>query len=294
MRLMTASIIIPAHNEHEVIERCLSAITADAARDEFLIVVVCNGCTDDTAERASRHRYPVKVIQTPVGSKSNALNLGDAAAGNCFPRIYVDADVVVDADAVRQVRDCLDGGRIHAAAPTMRLNLADRGWAVRAYFAVWNALPYCRDAMVGSGVYGLSEIGRLRFARFPDTMADDNFVRMHFHVSERTALTTCCFHTTPPQTLWGLIKIKARGHVADRKLRRQFPDLYDRGAPDHSAALFELAMQPAWWPQLAVYVAVKLAVRVRAWIKFHLGDTQRWERDDSAREEQATAAGIGA
>lgn len=284
---MTLSIIIPAHNEREVIERCLSAITADARENEFEIIVVCNGCTDNTAELAAKHRYPVKVIQTPVGSKSNALNLGDAEA-SCFPRIYVDADVCLSTDAVRQVCDCLSDGRIHAAAPTMRLKLDDRGWLIRAYFAVWNHLPYCSDSMIGSGVYGLSEIGRSRFGKFPDTMADDNFVRMHFHPSSRRALSTCHFDTTPPQTLAGLVKIKARGHVADRKLRQQFPDLYDRGAPHHGGALLALALRPAWWPSLAVYLAVKFAVRIRAFVKYHAGDTQRWERDDSAREEQAT------
>lgn len=283
---MKVSIVIPAHNEREVISRCLSAITAQAHDNEFEIVVVCNGCTDNTAELAASHAYPVKVVQTSVGSKSNALNLGDAAA-KCFPRIYVDADVCLSTDAVRQVRDCLCGGRFHAAAPTMRLNLDDRGWMMRAYFAVWQRLPYCHDSMVGSGVYGLSEIGRSRFRQFPDTMADDNFVRMHFHPSSRKALSTCHFDTTPPRTIGGLVKIKARGHVADRKLRAQFPDLYERGAINHRGALFGLASQPSWWPSLAVYVAVKCAVRVRAFVKYHLGDTRRWERDDSAREEQA-------
>ena len=44
--------MIPAYNEGEVIERCLKALLADAREGEFEIVVVCNGCKDDTAARA--------------------------------------------------------------------------------------------------------------------------------------------------------------------------------------------------------------------------------------------------
>jgi glycosyltransferase involved in cell wall biosynthesis len=74
--LMT-SIVIPAHNESRVIERCLTSILTDARPNEFEIVVVCNGCTDDTAERARGFGDRVRVIETPIGSKIHALNLGD-------------------------------------------------------------------------------------------------------------------------------------------------------------------------------------------------------------------------
>ena len=43
------SIVIPAHNEANVIQRILSALTDGADDGELDIVVVCNGCT--TARR---------------------------------------------------------------------------------------------------------------------------------------------------------------------------------------------------------------------------------------------------
>ena len=68
------SIVIPAYNEGSVIERCLEALLADAGPDEFEIVVVCNGCKDDTAARARAFgaKANVKVVETPVGSKIGA------------------------------------------------------------------------------------------------------------------------------------------------------------------------------------------------------------------------------
>src|SRR5262245_58336894 len=47
-----ASVVIPAHNEARVIERGLSSLLEGARPGELEIVVVCNGCTDDTAARA--------------------------------------------------------------------------------------------------------------------------------------------------------------------------------------------------------------------------------------------------
>ena len=93
------SIIIPAYNEGQVIERCLDAVLADAKPGEFEIVVVCNGCKDDTAERARRYGDRVTVVETPVGSKIGALNLGDDHATR-FPRFYVDADIQLTAHAM--------------------------------------------------------------------------------------------------------------------------------------------------------------------------------------------------
>ena len=59
-----------------MIERCLAAITGGARPGELQVIVVCNGCDDDTAERARRHGEPVSVVETEVASKHVALNLG--------------------------------------------------------------------------------------------------------------------------------------------------------------------------------------------------------------------------
>src|SRR5829696_5509012 len=110
------SIVIPAHNEANVIGRCLASLLDGAAEGELDVVVVCNGCTDATADVARRAGPAVRVIETDVPSKSNALNLGDRAARG-FPRFYVDADVVVPLASVREVGRVLESGAALAAAP---------------------------------------------------------------------------------------------------------------------------------------------------------------------------------
>src|SRR3954452_8210976 len=111
-----ASIVIPAHDEAAVIGRLLTALTTGAEPGELAIVVACNGCTDDTAAIAAT--FPgVTVVDLPEPSKTAALNAGDDAAGDVFPRLYVDADILVDLAAVRAVADVLDTDVPRAAAP---------------------------------------------------------------------------------------------------------------------------------------------------------------------------------
>ena len=100
------SIVIPARNEAAVIARTLKGMVEGAAPDELDIIVVCNGCTDETATIARGFGPPVRVIETIVGSKNHALNVGDESARG-FPRVYADADVLIPIDAIRALADRL-------------------------------------------------------------------------------------------------------------------------------------------------------------------------------------------
>ena len=111
------SIIIPAHNESAVIARTLKAVTDGAEPGEFEVLVVCNGCTDETASIARSFGSSVRVIETGVSSKTHALNLGDEASQG-YPRIYLDADILLEIDAVRRLAARLESGQVLAVAPT--------------------------------------------------------------------------------------------------------------------------------------------------------------------------------
>src|SRR3954470_21776937 len=88
-----ASVVIPAHNEAALIGDCLRVLLEDADAGEFEVVVVCNGCTDDTAGIAADFAGST-VIEVDAASKIAALNTGDEVA-TTFPRIYLDADVAI-------------------------------------------------------------------------------------------------------------------------------------------------------------------------------------------------------
>ena len=278
------SIVIPAHNEGRVIERCLQAVLAEAVPGEFEIAVVCNGCTDDTAERARRFGGGVKVVETPVGSKIHALNLGDKAVSS-FPRFYLDADIQLSTKAIRDVANLLgEESPILVAAPRGIVNCEGRPWMVRAFYKVWTKLPYFSEDMVGSGVYAFSRKGRARFDEFPQVTADDEFARHIVASHERKASPTSTFTINPPRTLADLLKIMTRTRAADYAFRAQFPELQRHGNTNARRSLRIIASSPSMWLYAPVYLAVMLIARRRAHQKLRKQQQAVWERDDSSRQ----------
>ena len=115
---MTFSVVIPAHNEEAVIGRCLSSLMDGAPPEELEVLVVCNGCDDRTADVARRSAPNATVLEIPVASKVEALNVGDEHATH-FPRFYVDADVELSYPALVSVARALteEGCRVLRPGP---------------------------------------------------------------------------------------------------------------------------------------------------------------------------------
>ena len=218
------SIVIPAHNEETTIGRCLSRLLGEGSSESLRVVVACNGCSDRTAEFARQFGDRVTVIETDVASKVYAMNLGDEASQG-FPRFYMDADVVLSPNDIREVERTLQSGGVLAAAPRMQMDFSNASWAVRAVYRVWMALPYTRSGMMGVGVYALSEEGRRRFGRFPDIIADDGYIRVLFKPHERAAVDAARSIVKAPATLAGLIKIKTRSRLGGFQLAKLYPEL---------------------------------------------------------------------
>ena len=64
--------MIPAHNEGQVIRRLLEQLITGADPGEMDIIVVANGCADDTAEVAASFGPTVRVLTLPIASKHAA------------------------------------------------------------------------------------------------------------------------------------------------------------------------------------------------------------------------------
>jgi glycosyltransferase involved in cell wall biosynthesis len=275
------SVVIPAHNEAAVMARSLRTMLEGAEPGEFEVVVVCNGCTDDTAARARSFAPDVRVLETEIAGKTHALNLGDQAA-SAFPRIYVDADVLITADALRELARRLEGGRVLAVAPKARPELTGCSRAVRAFYAVRALLPSAEEGIGGSGVYAVSAAGRKCFGGFPDVIADDGFVRIQFHPHERATLSEVESVVFPPRTLRELIAVKTRSHHGSFELAHRFPAQWMRRGPTNHSKLLRLFSDPRLWTSLIVYCFVMVSARRRARQDVRRG-LKRWERDCSSR-----------
>ena len=278
------SIVILAHNEASVIRSCLDELLGDLGPNEIEVIVVCNGCSDETASIAGSYGSRVRVIETSIASKSHALNLGDKAASG-FPRLYLDADIRIKGRAVRQIAKTMEEGKYLAAAPAMHMDLSRANWFVRGYYRVWTKLPYTQEGFMGVGAYMLSEAGRRRFDRFPDIIADDGYIRVLFERFERVVGLECVSVVAAPATLRELIKIKTRSRLGLYQLRREFPALFAREAATkrYNAAFREIMKCPWRWPYVLSYLWVNLVSRHRARQQMARIGQYIWERDESSR-----------
>ncbi|MBN2192635.1 MAG: glycosyltransferase [Polyangiaceae bacterium] len=279
-----ASVVIPAYNEGRIIERCLSHLLADAEPGELEVIVVCNGCRDDTAARARRFAdRGVTVLETDIPSKSNALNLGDAQATR-FPRVYLDADIRLGISAIREMAAMLgEDSQLVVVSPRPVVDLADRSWGVRAYYRVWTELPYFKEGMIGSGVYAFSRRGRARFGTFPDIIADDEYARRVAAPTERANTPGATFTITPPKNLRSIINVNTRVRAGMYELEARFPELSTNKGTDAGRTLRVIASRPDLWPFAPVYLGVMLVAKVRGHRKLRRREHALWNRDETAR-----------
>ncbi|TAI67863.1 glycosyltransferase [Bradyrhizobium sp. Leo170] len=275
------SIVVPAHNESSVIARTLSQWVTNPASDEIGVVVVCNGCTDDTATVARRFSPIVHVVESDIAGKTHALNLGDQIS-NGFPRIYADADIVLSLDAVRALAKRLEQGDVLAAAPTADINVTGCSWLVRKYYGIRSRLPSSRQGIGGSGVYALSEAGRRRFGQFPDVIADDTYVCLQFRPGERATLPCVSSTVFPPRTVLQLIAVRTRAYRGIFELVQRFPELRVNKGEANNRTLIALFKEPRLWPGLLVYCCVNIVARRRATIASRSG-AHPWQRDETSR-----------
>ncbi|MFK7788084.1 MAG: glycosyltransferase family 2 protein [Phycisphaeraceae bacterium] len=276
------SIIIPAYNEADVIERCLRFLTQRPVDGGIEIIVACNGCKDNTAELARSFGTNVVVVETETASKIAALNLGDAHATS-FPRIYLDADVVVDLDTIEVVANALRTERALAAAPKMHVDMSQSSWPVRAFYRIWLMQPYHQKGLIGGGFYAVSEAGRARFESFPRIIADDEFVRRHFQSSERINPPDQIFTIHAPRRFADLVKVKTRSRLGRVELAQKFPQLTSDSKEQSEGKRFDSKYTVGLWPAVCVYLLVNGLTRLRARRQLKQLGSYQWERDESSR-----------
>jgi glycosyltransferase involved in cell wall biosynthesis len=275
------SIIVPAFNECSVIARTLTSMTNGANPGELDVIVVCNGCTDNTATIARSFGQPVRVIETELPSKPHALNLGDQAA-NTFPRFYTDADVTITIDTIRKLAKRLERGDVLAVAPSPQIDLAGCSWPVRACFDITARLPSAQEGIGGSGVYAVSEAGHARFREFPMVTSDDAYVRIQFSPEERETLTTASSTVFAPATIKELVAYKTRAHYGIFELAMLFPELWENRGGSNASALGRLFKYPWLWHKLCVYCSLAILARCRAMVQLRRR-TFAWQRDETSR-----------
>ncbi|GAA2539058.1 GNAT family N-acetyltransferase [Mycolicibacterium diernhoferi] len=279
------AVIVPAYNEAAVIERTLSPLSRGAAEGFFELIVVCNGCTDGTADVA-RSIPGVQVLELDQGSKPAALNAGDTAA-TLWPRLYLDADIQISPASVLAVLDRLAQGDVLAARPDCRYDVDGASTVVRCYYRTRQRLPQHKLAMWGAGAYGLSAAGHERFGFFPMVTGDDFFIDNQFAAHEKVVVPTEPSVVRTPADAKSLLAILRRSHKGNVELSAPARDGSPARAHSTGANTAVAVMRAVGGPRsavdAAVYLGMALAKRLTA------GQARSWERDESSRVAGGTA-----
>jgi N-acetylglucosaminyl-diphospho-decaprenol L-rhamnosyltransferase len=279
------SIVVPAHNEEASIARLLESLRAGAQPGEVEVIVVCNGCSDRTAEIA--RGFGVHVVELAEPSKAAAVAYGDSLA-NHYPRLYVDADVELDVPAVRALCAALEGA-VLAAGPRRELLLDHTSWLVRAYYAVWKRLPQVGTGLFGRGVVAVSAAGHERTRALPAVMSDDLAMSEAFAPSERAVVDDAVVRIRSPRTLRDLIRRRIRVATGNTQLD-QAGRRSDAAKTSWTDLLRIARTEPRVAAAVPVFAGVAIVARLASRRRVRSGDFSTWLRDDSSRRVRRGAA----
>jgi exopolysaccharide biosynthesis WecB/TagA/CpsF family protein len=275
------AVIIPAYNEEAVIKRTVAPLSTAVVEGFIDLVVVCNGCTDKTADVA--RRVPgVRVVELEQGSKPAALNAGDEAT-TLWPRLYLDADIQISPGAVLAVLDRLAQGDVLVARPTSEYDSRGASALVRSYYRARNRISQHKSAMWGAGAYGLNEKGHGRFGAFPAVTGDDLYVDTRFAAYEKAVVATDPSLVKTPADVKSLLAIMRRSHRGGAELLADEQGLRGRVRDtglDTAVTVLATIRGPRSAVDAAMYLGIGLARRYR------YQRSQVWERDESSRSRQ--------
>jgi glycosyltransferase involved in cell wall biosynthesis len=268
------AVVIPAHDEAAVLPALLRALDDP----DIELIVVCNGCSDGTADVARRACPRAVVLETATPSKVNALRLGEARA-SVFPIFYLDADIEIDADGLATLAGRLRDRRLHAVAPSVAFDVSGSSPVVRAYYRVLPLVETVARSVAGTGCIGLSEQGRSRFADWPDVLADDYFLDGLFTASEKERVDGVVARVGTPLDVRDLVRRRQRVIWGNRQVDAIAP------RPDSGGSLRGLIRMVRRHPRRVVdvvlYAAVGVSVRATLGVIRLRGGTVGWNRDRS-------------
>lgn len=277
------SVIIPASNEAQVIGNALASLLSShipgngsQAPFSIEIIVVANGCKDDTAQvarsfadAAAARGWPLICLDIAEGGKLNALNVGDDHS-SFRNRVYLDADVVVEPNLLAALGDSLASEEPVYASGLLRV-CEPHSFVTRRYAAFWTKLPFVSNGVPGCGLFAVNAAGRARWGRFPQIISDDTYVRLQFAPAERR--TAPAYYDWPMvEGFRNLVRVRRRQDRGVHEVARLFPELL-RNDEKTRLGLGGLARLAIGDPiGFVIYASVSAVVRMSK------SDTGKWER----------------
>ncbi|MGN6331353.1 MAG: glycosyltransferase [Motilibacteraceae bacterium] len=269
-------VAIPAHDEEHQLPRLLARLATPAMAGRLDVVVVCNGCDDATADVARAEAPWARVVEIPQASKPAALDVADSML-SAWPRVYLDADVLIDGADVVALAGSLRPPML-AAAPTVRNDTGRSSRLVRHYYRASELAALRCRSVNGSGAIAVSREGRARFGAWPDVLADDFFLDTRFSDVEKLRTPHAHVDVVAPAGLDDLVRRKIRVQAGNAEVRRRHPTAF---VPAPTSVLELVRQHPRRSLDLALFAAVSAWCRLVLAVRGARGVQTTWQRDAS-------------
>jgi poly-beta-1,6-N-acetyl-D-glucosamine synthase len=267
-RLPFVSLIVPAYNEEEVIERSIASLL-DLHYPYYEVVVVDDGSTDSTLERAKRfegdhYGIRVTVLTKENSGKANALNYGIRRSRGPIV-VCMDADSRLTPEslryAVRQFRD----PDVGAVAGNVKVINRHNIWTklqsleyVEGLNIVRKAQGFFRSVNVIPGPIGIFRRRALEGVGYydDDTFAEDFDLTVKLLADNWKIMyePKAVAYTEAPEELLDLIKQRyrwCRGIL--QTLTKQKALLYNAGSATTSLSLWYMVFEGLLWPMMNIF-----------------------------------------
>lgn len=270
------SVIVPAYNEEEVIEGALASL-AGLDYPELEVVVIDDGSTDDTLQRASawEGRYDnveFRVFTKSNGGKATALNTGIGLAKHPF-LLCMDADSRLEPDALQRAMQQFSDPSVGAVAGNVKvenrgklitrlqaleyvegLNLPRRA---QGFMAAVNIVPgpvglFRREALEDVGGYDT------------DTFAEDADLTLKMVAAGWKVVydDSAVAWTQAPESWLDLVQQRYRWTRGILQSLRKRKGLFLKPFPDFPLwlSVMEMGFEAVVWPILNVYAHLFFAL----------------------------------
>lgn len=282
MNVYPFSIIIPAYNESVLVRDTLTALFDDCSLINVEVLVVCNGCEDNTAHvvreffhsnKSKIQGTKLNVLELEKASKTNAINYGIKQTSGKV-KVLLDADIIISGQAIIGLVSELKERELLAISPKVFFSFENSSFLVRQYYQVAQKSIYNTHHRL-SNVIALAESGIMRLYPLPEVIADDEYIRRQFGIDELAVSSNCSFKFICAKNLMNLIQVLTRVERGNLQLKT-FSD-------KSNINQLKKGFNQARVFSLPFFVVIKLIAKTRAKLQFNKGRIYQWERDESNR-----------
>lgn len=174
------------------------------------------------------------------------------------------------------------------ASPQLRI-APSSSVVTRAYGRVWSNLPYMQRRVVGVGCFAVNQNGRMRWADWPELLADDRFARLHFRRHEQCVAADATYSWPLPEGPCELVRVRARWLHGNKELAVRCPALAAADDGRYEGLVRFALLHPQFWKDICVFLVVYLL----AWLHMRqrlVNRKRTWERATRSRGLQRARA----